>query len=163
MKPTNPKLGTPIDPEQIPTLLQHISFSWKPEKLIPFLDFLLAHPESAFSVTILDFIRNLKDPAVSVTIASFVSKTDEESCLIPLISACWENGLDYSPYLDIFLTKALAGSYAVALEVMTLIENHVTELDPDQKQSLQAIISQQWQSQTMEKSVLIGEILKILQ
>jgi hypothetical protein len=40
-----------------------------------------------------------------------------------LISACWENGLDYTPYLSTFVKLLINGDYMTAFEAFTVIEN----------------------------------------
>lgn len=40
-----------------------------------------------------------------------------------LISACWENGLDYTPYLSTFIKLLINGDYMTAFEAFTVIEN----------------------------------------
>lgn len=40
-----------------------------------------------------------------------------------LISACWENGLDYTPYLSTFIQLLINGDYMTAFEAFTVIEN----------------------------------------
>lgn len=40
-----------------------------------------------------------------------------------LVSACWESGLDCTPYLNFFVDLAIIADYMVCLECLTVIEN----------------------------------------
>ena len=48
-----------------------------------------------------------------------------------LIAACWESGLDFSKYLEVFVVLVLTGNYTECMEAATVIENMEDELPED--------------------------------
>lgn len=48
-----------------------------------------------------------------------------------LVAACWESGLDFSKYLEVFVILLLSGNYLEAIESLTVIENMENKLPDD--------------------------------
>lgn len=46
-----------------------------------------------------------------------------------LVSCCWENGLDYSRYLSVFVDLLIEGDFIVAFEAYTVITNMEKTID----------------------------------
>jgi hypothetical protein len=47
-----------------------------------------------------------------------------------LVASCWQNGLNYSSYLPVFVDLVLLEDFPVAFEALTVIENMTGKIDP---------------------------------
>ena len=110
---------------------------------------------------IADVLINLKDQTcVPYLVESLKTDKYAEQEQI-LISACWQNGLDYSDYLTIFIDKMISGTYYVALESLTVIEN--ASLDKlDRQKSISKVKNSLSEVDKQQQSLLI-ELIHILQ
>lgn len=68
--------------------------------------------------------------AVPILIEAIQNK-DYSGVLQPLISACWENGLDYSNHLSLFIDLVIEGDFMVAFEAHTVIMNMSGKISQD--------------------------------
>ncbi len=60
-----------------------------------------------------------------------IQNKDYSGVLQPLISACWENGLDYSNHLSLFIDLVIEGDFMVAFEAHTVIMNMSGKISQD--------------------------------
>jgi hypothetical protein len=85
------------------------------------------NPEIKSKITAL--FANLKDnDAISLIIEAIQNQTYAPE-LKQLVSCCWENGLDYSNYLPLFVDLLINSDFLVAFEAHTVINNMVTTID----------------------------------
>lgn len=47
-----------------------------------------------------------------------------------LVSCCWQNGMNYSSYLPVFVDLVINEEFPTALEALTVIENMYGKIDP---------------------------------
>lgn len=48
-----------------------------------------------------------------------------------LVSCCWQNGMNYSSYLPVFVDLVINEEFATALEALTVVENMYGKIDPE--------------------------------
>lgn len=93
------------------------------------LDLLLSNSDAAVKSKIVALFANLKD---AKTIPYFISAIQDEKfnpVLKELVSICWENGLDYSQYLPVFVDLLITKDFQVAFEAYTVITNMTQRID----------------------------------
>lgn len=66
---------------------------------------------------------------VPLLMASIQNKEYKEE-LKELVSCCWQNGLNYSSYLPVFVDLVITEEFSVAFEALTVIENMYGKIDP---------------------------------
>jgi hypothetical protein len=93
------------------------------------LDLLSSTPEIEIKKKIRELFSNLKDSdAISIIISAILDpKFDTE--LKGLVSSCWENGLDYTGYLSLFVDLLIEKDLEVAFEAYTVIMNTENKID----------------------------------
>lgn len=78
-----------------------------------------------------------------------------------LTAACWECGLDFSDYLDDFVTLAIEGNYETTLEAMTVIQEMQGTFErPDIDAAVQKL--EKALPSAVENSALLTELLAIV-
>lgn len=80
-----------------------------------------------------------------------------------LVSSCWQNGLDYSKHLPLFIDLIIKDDYLVAIEAFTIIENHLDSLDDTGIAEIQHKLNASLSRASSEKRNLIEELIEVIQ
>ena len=135
--------------------------------MIPALMELYARTDSPEIIrAIAGLIGDLKSqPAVSKLFPA-IRELSDAGKKQSLVAACWQSGLDFSAYIDIFLDIFLEEDYMTALEAFSVIENSLPFLQ--EKTTLEKYISylkekQAHKSISAEILPLFHELIKILE
>lgn len=106
-------------------------------------------------------LNDLKDPDAAPLLAEAIGDPDYKEVLPQLVAACWQNGLSYSDYLDIFVDVVVKEKYEVAIEAFTVIEENLEELGPVRRAGLVETLKLRKKETDREKTSLISELIKI--
>jgi hypothetical protein len=79
-----------------------------------------------------------------------------------LISICWENGLDFSPHLPVFVKLVIDGNYMESFEAMTVIENLEESISPEISDQAIALLDEAKETAKDEKAGYIHELLELI-
>lgn len=79
-----------------------------------------------------------------------------------LVSACWENGLDYTPYLPVFVDLLIGQEFLVAFEAYTVITNMETAIDQKLLDVEIEKLDKAMHSTTSEKKALMLDVVDFL-
>lgn len=79
-----------------------------------------------------------------------------------LIAACWQNGLDYSPWLPQFVDWVIAHETEIAFEAFTVIENLENFPDAEIRETEIRKINQALQDADPTKAYLLKELRGII-
>ena len=130
---------------------------------IPILtQMLLEHPDPDVRENIHRLLSELKDKAVVPVIVDLLKNDSFAAIHHLLLSACWSNGLDYSPYLPLLVEFVISGDAQTAFEALTVIEN--LETLPEAAICEQEIIkiNRALQNATAEKTYLLQALRGVL-
>ena len=97
---------------------------------IPFLIELLhltQNPEVKSKIT--DLFACLKESDAIPLIVEAIQSQKYAPELKELVASCWENGLDYSNYLTLFVDLLIDSEFLVAFEAYTVIVNMTAKID----------------------------------
>lgn len=109
-----------------------------------------------------ELINDLKkEDAVPYLVSAIKDKTLKD-IRHHIVSSCWQNGLNYSDHLDLFIDLVIKDDYLVAIEAFTLIENHLMYLDEQRIDYIQEKLSNALNRSTSEKKDLISELLDVI-
>lgn len=99
---------------------------------------------------------------VKAPIAETIKSIDSSNAIkASLLAVCWESGLDYTNYLDVFVDALINGNEAVAIEAYTMILEF-TNKDPYLKQAIEDITKTDQQHFSAAHRVLINDSLQHL-
>jgi hypothetical protein len=80
-----------------------------------------------------------------------------------LVSACWQNSIDFHKEVDLFADILLKEDYAIALEAFTVIENSIGELDgTDILKLIEKLKGGLLASSDTTKNGLINELISVI-
>ncbi|MBA3899606.1 MAG: hypothetical protein H0X62_05235 [Bacteroidetes bacterium] len=101
------------------------------EAAIPFLvKTLVKNPDQDIKNEISYLLFDLKNEKALPPLILAIHNPENKEYRRLLISACWESGLNCSPYLKIFVHMAVASDYLETIECLTVIENMIGPFNP---------------------------------
>ncbi len=112
--------------------------------------------------TIEDFLNDIRDNDLRPELMTEIQKNHDERTRGMLVASCWQSGLDYSQYITEIAEVFLEGSYATAIECMTLIGEMMPDCNDEMKNKAIKIVSDSLLAATKEKYPLTNELLSIL-
>lgn len=78
---------------------------------------------------VIDLFANLKESDAIPLITEAIQNQKYAPELKELVASCWENGLDYSNYLTLFVDLLIDSEFLVAFEAYTVIVNMTANID----------------------------------
>lgn len=111
---------------------------------------------------ITSLFANLKETDAIPYIIEAIKNERYTPELKQLVSCCWENGLDYTIYLPLFVDILIESDFLVAFEAYTILTNMTATIDQDKIDTEIEKLDQALQTTTDEKKVLIHEVIDFL-
>jgi hypothetical protein len=132
-------------------------------KLLPFLiDLFHVSKNGEIKKHINGILSELKhSDAVPIIIEAILNEkySDEQEMLV---RSCWENSLDFTSYISVFIDLAIHGNYMTSFEAFTVIENlEGTISDEETKKSL-SLLQDGLSCALNERKVLILELIQFI-
>ncbi len=127
---------------------------------------------------LIELLHLTQDPEVKKKIAGLFANL-KESDSIPLIieaiqnqkyapelkelvASCWENGLDYSNYLSLFVELLIENEFLIAFEAYTVIMNMTAQIDQRKIDIEINLLDKAIQSAPEDKKVLMLDVIDFL-
>ena len=114
-------------------------------------------------ISVTKLLNDLKDNKAAPLIIDAINNKEYKNINHTLISSCWQSGLDYRNYLNVFVDLAIKSDYNTALEAFTVIEN--LQKDIDEEEILKAINNIKENivaGKNQEKQILLNELIKVI-
>lgn len=89
----------------------------------------------------INVLNDLKDPSAVPVIARSLLSFRGKNNFYALVSSCWQNGLDFSPHLNLFVDFLTDDDLEVAIEAYSVIEENIHHLDDPGKTELLELIT----------------------
>ncbi len=116
-------------------------------------------PEENIEEEILFILNNLKYKDAAKVLADAIRDPGYVSIRKKLISACWQNGLDYSEFFSDFVNLIINEKWEIGFEALTVIENMKVNPSQDTINKETVIINNAIKNVGKEKQYLLQEIL----
>ena len=130
---------------------------------IPILAELLhTSQEKEIKSKITSLFANLKEKESVPYIIEAINNQRYAPELRQLISSCWENGLDFTNYLSLFVDLLIEGDFLVALEAFTVITNMSETIDQQMIDTEIEKLDQAMKTTAEEKKVLMLDVIDFL-
>jgi len=132
--------------------------------LVPYLiDFLNNSENDEVNKQVYNILCELKQTDSIPILMGAITNDKYSGIHETLLRICWENGLDYSPYLSTFVDIVINGNFMNAFEAFTVIENmegtfHKTEIDEQIKRLKSSL-----DGSPSDKKTLITDLIKLFQ
>lgn len=130
---------------------------------VPFLIEMLhlsQNPEIKSKIT--DLFANLKESDAIPLIVEAIQNQKYAPELKELVASCWENGLDYSNYLTLFVDLLIDSEFLIAFEAYTVIVNMTAKIDQAKIDVEIDRLEQAMKTTSDEKKALILDVIDFL-
>ena len=124
-------------------------------------ELLLSKPEDEVQKEIVKLLGTIKDKE---TIPSFVEALEDSrfsAIRKEILTACWQNGLDFSEHMRVFVTLVIEGEWEVSFEAFTVIENLEFFPQEDELKDIKLTIARALKEANEQKAYFLEEILKM--
>ncbi|MDX8339235.1 HEAT repeat domain-containing protein [Draconibacterium sp. IB214405] len=98
------------------------------------------------------------------TIPVFINALQEDkykSIRKKVLTVCWQNGLDYSEYIEVFVNLIISEEWETAFEAFTVIENMEHFPSPEVMKPLKLKVAGALKVATDQRAYLLEEFLKL--
>ncbi len=112
--------------------------------------------------SILNFLSDLKHREAIPILMEAIQNQEYAGELQSIISACWENGLDYSSYLPVFIDLVIEREFIVAFEAYTVITNMTGRISNSVKETECNKIREALRNSDSNKNDLLQDLLDFL-
>ncbi len=85
-----------------------------------------SNPDNQVEKEILNILGSLKIQEAAPVMAEALETKEYKSLRKKLLTACWQNGLDYNSYLPVFIDIIIKEEWETGFEAFTVIENMET-------------------------------------
>ncbi len=109
--------------------LEELRVSGKVSDIPVLIELLHLSPNPEIKSRITNLFANLKESDTIPLIIEAIQNQKYAPELKELVASCWENGLDYSNYLSLFIDLLIANDFPVAFEAYTVIVNMTARID----------------------------------
>ena len=109
--------------------LEELRVSGKVTDIPLLIELLHLSSDSEIKAKITDLFANLKESDAIPLIVEAIQNQKYAPELKELVASCWENGLDYSNYLTLFVDLLIDSEFLVAFEAYTVIVNMTAKID----------------------------------
>lgn len=111
---------------------------------------------------IVGIFANLKDKDSVPLLIEAIQNQKYAPELKQLVSSCWENGLNYTNYLSLFVDLLISHDFLVAFEAYTVITNMETTIDQAKIDTEIEKLDQAMHTTTDEKKALMLDVIDFL-
>jgi HEAT repeat protein len=143
--------------------LKDIRMDSQPSILPEVFDLLVSQEDEEIRLEAATLLNDLKMAEAAPILAEAVGNAEYASIQKILVAACWQNGLSYGPYAEVFVKAALEGSYETCIEAYTVLEEAVGELDEHAREKLAASLRQGLVDAPEEKQLLLRELVRSIE
>ena len=121
---------------------------------------LTQNPEIKSKIT--GLFANLKESDTIPQIIEAIQNQKYSPELKELVACCWENGLDYSNYLSLFVGLLIDNEFEIAFETYTVIMNLETRIDQQIIDQQIDLLEQTLSSAPEQKRQLVLDVIDFL-
>ena len=151
-----------VDSEKVIETIEELRVSGRTSDIPVLLELLHSSENAEVKSKITSLFGNLKDSAGIPLIIEAIHDQKYAPELKQLVSCCWENGLDFSNYLTIFVDLLIEQDFLVAFEAYTVITNMVTVIDQAKIDVEIEKLDHAMHTTTEEKKVLMLDVIDFL-
>lgn len=91
---------------------------------VPLLfDLLSTQPEKEIEQEVLALLSTVKDKETVNTFMRALENDKYKPIRKTILTACWQNGLDFSTFLPVFIDMIIAEDWEIAFEAFTIVDN----------------------------------------
>lgn len=149
--------------EEVLSTIEYIKEKGNTELLYALLKLIQITDDSKIESKAKDIFFNLKDTNSVKVIMSAIENDEFSDIRSFLCSACWNNGLDYSNYLPVFVKLYIEEPFETAFDAFTIVENFTNRPEKKIIEEQIELLKSSNLNLSDEKKHLLVEFVNILQ
>jgi hypothetical protein len=149
--------------KEVLAALSHITEKGYPEIATDLIKLYSETSSSLIKEHTIYILNNLKNKDSVAHIIKGIKRVQNKDARLNLISACWQNGLNYTDHLDYFINIIASESIHHAIEAFTVIECNFSLLNNEQLNKFKKHILKVKKSNKIENSKLFAETEKMIE
>lgn len=111
---------------------------------------------------ITQLLNDLKDKEAAEILALAIANPEYKRIQHILVGACWQNGLSYGKYIDVFAEVLISADYEAALEAFTVLEESMGEVGPASRKRVSDGLKSKLNEVGDQKKPLVAAMVKTL-
>ena len=143
--------------------LKEIRDDSKIDILPELFDLLLEQENEEIVHEVSTLLNDLKLQEAAPFLAEALANPVYEPIARILASACWQNGLSYALYAESFTRLIIRADLETAIEIFTILEEAVGELEEDERNKLVLSIKHGMSGSDEHKKLLLRELIKSIE
>lgn len=152
-----------MNDEQVISIIQDFRENGELFILNPLLEMIYSNRSYSLKETILELVGDIKNQQAVEIISHSIQNHIGDLNTTGLISACWQSNLDFSDYLPVFIEILCSSDYLASFEAFTVIENSVSNIEPQNIDLYIATLESKLKSTPLEKKSLLTETIVMLE
>lgn len=155
-----------LSSSNIETVKKTINKLTKKQELLLFpsiIELLNESKNSELNKVFISYLNNNKNTDTIDLFADAISNPNNVSILPLLVSACWQNGLDFSKYANLFINTYINEAFVVAIETFSVIEVMFDTLIDNQKSEMISKLKYAIPEMPEEKKKFTKELIFMLE
>ena len=126
-------------------------------------DLLLDQEDEEIIFELASILNDLKLEESAPVLAEALTNPSYKAITRILASACWQNGLSYGKYAESFTRLMITTDLETAIEIFTILEEAVGELESDERAKLVLTIKHGMSGTDDHKKLLLRELIKSIE
>ena len=123
---------------------------------------LLVQEDEQILEEITHLLNDLKDKEAAEILALAIADPQFAPIQHILVGACWQNGLSYGKYIEVFAEVLLSADYQAALEAFTVLEEALGEVDSETRKRVSERLSSKLKEVDDPKKPLVSAMVNTL-
>lgn len=148
--------------EIVLSAIQKIKEKGNKDYLPLLFDFLVSNKEMEIEIAILNLLETVKDKESVPAFIEAIQNKKYNSILKKIVTACWQNGLDFSEYIEVFIDLVIHEDWEIAFEAFTVIENLEFQPNEEIRNMASVKIIAALKTISERKKYFLEEILKMI-
>ena len=147
--------------ETVISAIQNLKESGNKSYLPILFELLIANPENEIQKEILKLLGTIKDKETIPVFIGALQSDKYASIRKEIATVCWQNGMDFSKYFDVFANIVINENWEIAFEAFTVIENFEHFPPEEEMKSIKLKIAGALKSASEQKQYFLEEILRM--
>lgn len=150
-----------VDTQEVLSALNTLSDKGNKNYLPILFELLRLQPEAEIRKEIIKLLGTIKDKETIPVFIDALQEAKFSAIKKEILNCCWQNGLDFSSHLDVFVNFVINDEWEVAFEAFTVIEN-LEHFPPEEElKNTKLKIAGALKLANEQKSYFLEEILKL--
>lgn len=121
------------------------------------------NPNQQIHEEVFQMLGQLKEKDCVKYLVDEIKSGKSKKNITRILATCWQSGLDYSQYLNVFAEQFVSGDYVTAIEAFTVIEEWIHNASEEHIEECIILLKEQVSNISAEKKPLYVELVKLFE